>query len=175
MAEPSDDKDDDEGTEDETVLERAKRRFQQAIDAEDKNRERERDDMRFLASTPDDNFQWPQNILDQRSKPGQEGGIRPCLTINKMRPHQNQVLNEMRMNRPQITVRPGDSRASAEVAKVLNGWLRHVQVASEADLAYDKACEWQTGAGEGFFRLFTQFCDEMSFDQDVVFAPCPTG
>jgi hypothetical protein len=172
MAEPSDDKE-DEGTEDETVLERAKRRFQQAMDAEEKNRERERDDMRFLASTPDDNFQWPQNILDQRSKPGQEGGIRPCLTINKMRPHQNQVLNEMRMNRPQITVRPGDSRASAEVAKVMNGWLRHVQVASEADLAYDKAGEWQTGAGEGFFRIFTQFCDERSFNQDVVFAPCP--
>ncbi len=155
------------------ILERMRRRMKQAIEAEEENRGKEADDMKFLASTPDDNFQWPRDILNQRQQRNQEGGIRPCLTINKMRSHQHQVLNEQKMNRPQITVRPADSKASKEVAKVLNGWLRHIQVASEADLAYDKACEWQTGAGQGYFRMFTQFADEMSFDQDVVFAPCP--
>src|SRR5581483_5323696 len=155
------------------VVARARKRFQQAIDAEDENRAKELDDMKFLASTPDDNYQWPTEILRQRQKPGEEGGIRPCLTINKLRSHHNQVLNEQRMNRPQILVRPGDSKASAEVAEVLNGWMRHIQVASEADLAYDTACQWQTGGGVGYFRMYTAYCDEKSFDQDVVFERCP--
>ena len=154
------------------VVTRARKRFEQAVEAEDENRTKQLDDMRFLASTPDDNFQWPTEILRMRQKPGEEGGIRPCLTINKMRPHQRQVTNEQRLNRPQITARPADSRASVEVAKVLNGWLRHVQVASEADLAYDIACDWQTGGGEGFFRMYTAYADEMSFEQEVVFEPC---
>ena len=58
-------------------LARARKRFQQAIDAEDENRAKELDDMKFLASTPDDNYQWPTEILRQRQKPGEEGGIRP--------------------------------------------------------------------------------------------------
>lgn len=158
---------------DDPVLKLARKRFEQAMEAEDENRGKQADDMKFLAATPDDNFQWPAEILRNRQAPGQEGGIRPCLTINKMRSHQRQVTNEQRMNRPQIIARPGDSKASAEVAKALNGWLRHIQVASEADLAFDTACDWQTGAGEGYFRLYTEYADPMSFDQDVVFAPCP--
>lgn len=166
---PDDEKKDD----DKEVMERARKRFQQAAEAEDENRVKELDDMKFLAASPDDNYQWPIEILRQRQSPGQEGGIRPCLTINKLPSHQQQVTNEQRMNRPQITARPSDSLASKEVAKVLNGWLRHIQVASEADLAYDLACDWQTGGGEGYFRLYTEYADEMSFDQEVVFAPCP--
>ena len=151
----------------------ARRRFREAMDAEDENRTRERDDMKFLASTPDDNYQWPLDVLRQRQQPGQEGGIRPCLTINKLRSHQRQVTNEQKMNRPQIIARPADSKASMEVAKVLNGWLRHIQVASEADLAYDTAFEWATGGGEGFFRMYCDYADEMSFEQEVIFEACP--
>jgi hypothetical protein len=32
---------------------------------------------------------------------------------------------------------------------------------------------WQTGGGEGYFRMYTEFSDEMSLDQEVVFAPLP--
>jgi hypothetical protein len=155
------------------IVTRARKRFQQALEAEDENRVKEQDDMRFLAASPDDNYQWPTEIYQQRSKPGQEGGIRPCLTINKLPSHQRQVTNELRMNRPQIKVRPADSKASKEVAKALNGWLRHIQVASEADLAIDTACDWQTGGGVGYFRMYTQYADEMSREQTVVFEPCP--
>lgn len=155
------------------VVTRARKRFHIAVEAEEENRAKELDDMRFLAASPDDNYQWPDEIFKQRSKPGQEGGIRPCLTINKMPSHVRQITNELRMNRPQITSRPADSKASKEVAKALNGWLRHIQVESEADLAIDTACDWQTGGGVGYFRLYTEYADEMSREQTVVFAPCP--
>src|SRR5712664_2580077 len=85
------------------VITRARKRIDQAIEAERDNREKQRDDMKFLAATPDDaHFQWPTTILDGRRGPGGQGFNRPTLTINKMRPHQNQVLNEQRMNRPQF-------------------------------------------------------------------------
>jgi hypothetical protein len=131
------------------IITRARKRHQLAIDDEDENRGKELDDMRFLAASPDDNYQWPQDIFQQRTKPGQEGGIRPCLTINKMPSHQRQVTNELRMNRPQIIARPADSKASMEVAKALNGWLRHIQVASEADLAIDTAATGRPAAASG--------------------------
>jgi hypothetical protein len=156
------------------VVVRARKRMEQAIEAESKNREKQKDDMRFLAATSDEpEYQWPTIDPEPAPLPGTAGFNRPTFVINKMRSHQNQVLNEQRMNRPQIKVRPADSKASKEVAKALNGWLRHVQVASEADLAYDTACMWQTGGGEGFFRMYTEFCDEMSLNQEVVFAPLP--
>jgi hypothetical protein len=155
------------------IITRARKRHQLAIDDEDENRGKELDDMRFLAASPDDNYQWPQDIFQQRTKPGQEGGIRPCLTINKMPSHQRQITNELRMNRPQIIARPADSKASMEVAKALNGWLRHIQVASEADLAIDTAVDWQTGGGVGYFRMRNDYADPMSFEQTVLFEPCP--
>jgi hypothetical protein len=155
------------------VVDRAKARFKVAVEAETENRAKQLDDLKFLAASPDDNYQWPKDVYTARTMAGQEGGARPCLTINKLPQHHRQVTNEQRMNRPQIIVRPADSKGSKEVAKVLNGWIRHVQVASEAALAYDLACDSQVGCGDGYFRVLTDYCDERSFDQDVVFAPLP--
>jgi len=157
--------------EDKKILERARQRWKQADEAESENRRKQVDDMKFAAASPDDNFQWPQLVLDQRLDRNQEGGPRPCLTINKIPTHIRQVTNEQRMNRPQIRVQPVDDKADPEVAEILNGIIRHIQVASEADLAYDTACDQQVAAGEGYFRILTEYCDEMSFDQDIVIAP----
>lgn len=157
--------------EEEKVLERARKRWKLAEEAEHDNRIKEADDIKFLASSPDDNYQWPQDVLSSRTDIHQEGGARPCLTINKLPQHQRQVTNEQRMNRPQIKVRPVDDKSDPEVAKIFDGIIRHIQVASEADLAYDTAGDWQVGAGEGFFRILTEYCDERSFDQDIVIAP----
>jgi hypothetical protein len=75
------------------------------------------------------------------------------------------------MNRPQIKVRPADDMGDPEVAKIYDGLFRHIQVQSEADLAYDTACDLQVACGEGFFRILTEYCDERSFDQDIAIAP----
>jgi hypothetical protein len=38
---------------------------------------------------------------------------------------------------------------------------------SDADVAYDTACENQVTYGEGYIRLLTEYCDENTFDQDI--------
>ena len=153
------------------VLDLARTRFKIAIDAESENRGKELDDIKFLAASPDDHWQWPTEVYKSRTQSGQEGGARPCLTINKLPQHHRQVTNEQRMNRPQIRVQPVDDKGDPEVADVLNGIARHIQVASEADLAYDTACDAQVAHGVGYFRLLTEYCDERSFDQDIRIKP----
>jgi hypothetical protein len=153
---------------DEKILERARKRWKIADEAEEENRTKQVDDLKFLAASPDDPWQWPQTVLNKRLDSNQEGGPRPCLTINKLPQHHRQVTNEQRMNRPQIKVRPVDDKADPKVAKIYDGLFRHIQVASEAGLAYDTACDLQVGAGEGYFRLYTEYCDERSFDQEIV-------
>jgi hypothetical protein len=38
---------------------------------------------------------------------------------------------------------------------------------SDADVAYDTACDNQVTYGEGYIRLLTEYCNEESFDQDI--------
>jgi hypothetical protein len=98
---------------------------------------------------------------------GQTISARPCLTINKLPQHVHQVTNEQRMNRPGIKVIPADDKADVDMADVFNGVIRHIEYISDADVAYDTACENQVSYGEGYIRLLTEYCDENTFDQDI--------
>jgi hypothetical protein len=143
----------------------ARARFKQAIDATSLSRQSELDDLRFAAGSPDNGFQWPDQIRNARIS--DTNGARPCLTINKLPQHIRQVTNDQRQNRPSIKVIPVDDESDVEVAEVFNGIIRHIEVNSDADVAYDTACENQVTIGEGYFRVLTDYCDEMSFDQDL--------
>ena len=159
----------DKGTDDSAgLLAEARSRLRMAIDAYSDTREDELDDLRFYAGSPDNNFQWPQDVLSARGTiQGQVGNARPTLTINKLPQHVRQVTNEQRMNRPGIKVIPSDEEAAEEVAEIYNGVIRHIEYISDADVAYDTACENQVAYGEGYVRLLTEYCDEDSFDQDI--------
>jgi hypothetical protein len=54
-----------------------------------------------------------------------------------------------------------------EVAEIFNGMIRHIEYISDADVAYDTACENQVSYGEGYIRLLTEYCDDKTFDQDI--------
>jgi hypothetical protein len=45
--------------------------------------------------------------------------------------------------------------------------VRHIEYISDADVAYDTACDNQVTYGEGYIRLLTEYCREDSFDQDL--------
>lgn len=150
------------------LLAEARSRLRMAMDAYSETREDELDDLRFYAGSPDNNFQWPQDVLTSRGMmQGQVGGGRPTLTINKLPQHVKQVTNEQRMNRPGIRVIPSDEEAAEEVAEIYNGVIRHIEYISDADVAYDTACENQVSYGEGYIRLLTEYCEDDSFDQDI--------
>ena len=139
-----------------------------AISAYSESREDEQDDLKFYAASPDSQWQWPADVLATRGAvQGQTINARPCLTINKLPQHVKQVTNDQRQNRPSIKVIPVDDNADVEVAEVFNGMIRHIQYISDADVAYDTACENQVTFGEGYIRILTDYCDDNTFDQDI--------
>jgi hypothetical protein len=132
------------------------------------SREDELDDLRFMAGSPDNQWQWPADVLSTRgSVQGQSINARPCLTINKLPQHVRQVTNEQRQNRPNGKVIPADDNADVQVAEIFNGVVRHIEYMSDADVAYDTACDNQVTYGEGYIRLLTEYCNDDTFDQDI--------
>jgi Phage P22-like portal protein len=150
------------------VLATARSRLNQAVDALSESREDEIDDLRFYAGSPDNQWQWPADVLATRGAvQGQTINARPTLTINKLPQHVHQVTNDMRQNRPGAKVIPVDDNADVQVAEVFNGMIRHIEYISDADVAYDTACENQVAYGEGYIRILTEYCDPNTFDQDI--------
>lgn len=151
------------------ILSVARSRLDTAMGALDDSRQSELDDLKFAAGSPDNQWQWPQEVLNSRvATQGSSLGARPCLTINKLPQHIKQVTNDQRQNRPAGKVIPANSDANSEVAEVYNGMIRHIEYISNADVAYDTACENQVTYGEGYIRIITDYVDEDSFDQDIL-------
>jgi hypothetical protein len=150
------------------ILATARSRLDLAISALSESREDEIDDLKFYAGSPDNHWQWPADVLATRGAvQGQTINARPCLTINKLPQHVRQVTNDQRQNRPGAKVIPVDDKADVQVADIFNGMIRHIEYISDADVAYDTACENQVSYGEGYLRLLTEYCDDNTFDQDI--------
>ena len=150
------------------ILATARSRLDMAIGALSESREDEIDDLKFYAGSPDNHWQWPADVLATRGAvQGQTINARPCLTINKLPQHVRQVTNDQRQNRPSGKVIPADDKADVDVAEIFNGMVRHIEYISDADVAYDTACENQVSYGEGYIRVLTEYCDADTFDQDI--------
>ena len=153
------------------ILATARSRLNIAIAAYSESREDELDDLRFTAGSPDNQWQWPADVLATRGAvQGQTINARPCLTMNKLPQHVRQVTNDQRQNRPSGKVIPADDAADVEVAQIFDDLVRHIEYISDADVAYDTACENQVTYGEGYIRLLTEYCSDESFDQDIKIA-----
>ena len=151
------------------MLAAMRNRMKIAIDATSVSRESEQDDLRFRAASPDvPEWQWPAEVLTTRSgNNGATVNARPTLVINKIPQHVLQVTNDQKQNRPAGKVIPVDDKADIELAQILEGMVRHIEYISDADVAYDTACDNQVTYGEGYFRILTEYCDENSFEQDI--------
>ncbi|MBK6594349.1 MAG: hypothetical protein IPG23_17540 [Burkholderiales bacterium] len=106
-------------------------------------------------------------LATRGSVQGQSINARPTLTINKLPQHVRQVTNDQRQNRPSGKVIPADDKGDVEVAEIFDGIVRHIEYSSDADVAYDTACENQVAYGEGYIRILTEYTDPTSFDQDI--------
>lgn len=146
-----------EKTDNQELLEVAKKRFQLAVEAESEQRKDALDDLEFRAG-----HQWDDKIKSDRQVEG-----KPCLTINKIVQSVHQVTNDQRQNRPSIKVNPVDNDASVETAEIFEGLIRHIEYCSNADVAYDRAFEGAATTGLGYFRIITGYCDDKSFDQEI--------
>ncbi len=143
-------------TDDEIVAE-AKARFELCVSVDDGDRDDSLDDLRFLKGD-----QWDEQAIRERELDG-----RPTLVFNNLPAILHQVTNDVRQNKQSIHVHPVDDGADVETAEVIEGILRHIEYDSGADAAYDTALDGAASIGFGYFRLVTEYCSPMSFDQDM--------
>lgn len=135
----------------------ARTRLELAIEAWSEIRKEAKIDVEFRAGD-----QWPDNIRAER-----DADDRPCLTVNRIPQFVRQVTNDQRQNRPSIKVNAVDDNADKDIAKILQGIIRHIEKDSRADVAYDTAFEGAVTKGFGFFRITADYCDSNSFDQEL--------
>lgn len=142
----------------EELLTTAKARFRRASEAESKRRIAFVDDLKFYGGD-----QWPMGIPEERNRDG-----RPCLTINRLPQFARQVINEQRQGRPQIQIAPAGGGASVETAHVYQGLTRHIEIRSDAEIAYDTAFQYAVIGGFGYVRLLTEYAEDGSFDDQEI-------
>lgn len=130
-------------TKDNKLLVEARDRTRAAYLADKENRDRAAKELRFA-----DGDQWPASMKAQRTADG-----RPCLTINQIPEKADQVIGDIRMNRPAIKVVPVGDAATEGVAEILNGIVRDIEYQSDAETVYDHAGEHATLVGFGSWRI----------------------
>jgi predicted small secreted protein len=148
----------------EEVLKEALERFDYCEDKLGNARSLMLQDIKFSVGDSDNGYQWPDAIWKERTTER-----RPALTMNKMPQFINQVVNDARQNRPAIKIRPVDSGADVKSAEIFQDLIRNIESVSNADMAYDTAVECAARGGEGYFRIITDYCDDTSFNQEILF------
>lgn len=120
------------------------------------NREAALEDLRFLVGD-----QWDDLVRQRR-----EAARKPVLTVNRLPAFVAQIVGNRRLNETAIKVL-ADTGGSISVARVREGLIRSIQKLSNADVAYDKACESQVTCGIGNFQVELDYENDDVFEQDI--------
>src|SRR5690348_17825637 len=118
---------------DSSIISEAKKRFKRCEEWEAESRARFVEDRKFANADADNGWQWSDVVKRSRDLEN-----RPCLTINKTRQHNLQIINDARQNKPAIDVRPVSSGATYESAQVFESLTRHIEYISNAQTVYDR-------------------------------------
>ena len=142
-------------------IDKAKKFLKMANDADTMNRQEALEDLKFVNGD-----QWPVELQNSRNLES-----RPVLTINKLDGYCRQVVNQMRQQRPRVRVHGVNNQADAKIAEIIQGVIRHIEVNSNADNAYDTAADYAVRCGWGFIRVRTDYTDADSFEQEIYIDP----
>jgi len=142
---------------DEELIEKSLKRFKIASEAESATRQQGLEDLKFSIGTG----QWDAAVKANREIEG-----KPCLVVNRAPSFLRQFTGDERQHRPAMIVDPVGSGADPEVADIYQGVLRHIEVASFADTVYDNSYDMMLRIGWDYWRIATDYVDEMSFFQE---------
>lgn len=120
------------------------------------------DDIKFANGDSYNNYQWPNAERRQR-----EIDQKPCLTMNVVRQHNNQISNAARKNKSEPRVLAMGNGATQESALMLRQIIRHIEYQSQAQDAYTVAREFQVDGGVGYWRITTDYASPETFDQEI--------
>ncbi|MEM1149067.1 MAG: portal protein [Pseudomonadota bacterium] len=131
--------------------------------------------------------QWPREAIDAR-----QAANRPCLTINNLPAHLDQVQGDQRMTTPGIQISPADHQNVSvypeadetsqgepiqpepiPMAEMFEGLIRNIEYRSNAERHYDMAFQHEIECGLGWLRVLCDYEDDASFDQDAFIKSIP--
>lgn len=139
------------------ILTEARKRYQMCVAAHAKNRQRYKEAIDFVAGA-----QWDDQLKRMR-----ESQKRPCLVMDRLTTHINQVVNDQRQSKPAIKTHPVDDKADVKTAEIYNGLIRHIEHVSNASNAYETAGFTQVAGGQGVWRVLTKYVDDSAFEQEI--------
>jgi len=151
---------------DSSVIAEAKKRFKRCEEWEGEARSRFVEDRKFANADSENGWQWNDKMRTAR-----ELDSRPCLTINKTRQHNLQIINDARQNKPSVAVRAVSNGATYQAAQVFESVIRHIEYISNAGSIYDRATVFQVEGGIGYWRVVTDYADDESLDQQIFLRP----
>lgn len=146
----------------EPVVNEAIKRFRKCVEWERHTRTIQEEDLRFSEADSDNMYQWPNSIRRNRDM-----DERPCLTVNRTRQHNLQIINDERQNKPSIVARPTGNGATFEAAQVFTSIFRHIEYISNAQSAYTTATSFQVKIGIGWLRVARDYSGDDTFDQEI--------
>jgi hypothetical protein len=138
------------------LLRTARERFRRIDEYESEMRREMLEDFNFRAGK-----QWDPQTENERSL-----AHRPVLTINRVNPVVKILVNEIRQNRASIQVNPVGNGADRDTADVYEGITRHIEIASDAETAYDTSADHQVTCGRGWIRALIDWTPG-TFDQEI--------
>ena len=105
--------------------------------------------------------QWDETARKSRADAG-----RPCVSINKIASFVHQQTNALRANKMTLNAIPVDD-SDVGKAEIQDAMLEYVLKSSRADIATDWAGGRAIMGGFGFYRVTTEYENELSFNQDI--------
>ena len=142
---------------DREIINAAIKRLDRAVEADRHNREAAIDDLNFVNGD-----QWNPGEKKKRETKG-----RPALQFNYLPKFIDQVYGDMLHNSPAIKIRPVDSKADINIAKIRQGIIANIEYLSNSKSVYGYGARQQVSCGYGAWRVLTRYCDENPFLQEA--------
>lgn len=139
------------------VIDAALKRLDRCVQADAHNRADAVDDLNFIHGN-----QWDAKEKKRRADKG-----RPALQDNFLPKFVDQVIGDMLHNTPQIKVRPVDSKADINIAKIRQGIISNVEYLSNSKSIYGYGAKQQVSCGYGGWRVLTRYTEDNPFVQEA--------
>lgn len=150
------------------VVEEALKRYKRASEWTANFRQRFVNDIKFRHGDANNGYQWPNMIKRSR-----DVDQKPCLTINMIRQHNLQIVNQAKQNKSSVKIVSMGGGSSQESAGIFKSLVKHTEYISNAQSAYSTALEFAVDGGLGWWRLVTDYVDNNSDDQEAYIRRVP--
>ena len=145
---------------DKEIMEEAHSRFELAVEAWSNFRSEAIDDLHFMA--PGGEFQWDPAARRERISSG-----KPVISTDRLNAQVKSLTNAQRQTPVAVKVSPINDTGDKEIADVLQGLMRHIEVHNGADAVYNTAFDHRVKMGVGYWRILTDYCNDKSFEEEI--------